>query len=218
MDEKKLEKLKEKIRDEKLLEIYGKIGKLICLGIIGAVIGYLYFRDNQYNPILGILLGIACPWGYIAIDYLSKALYTVLEDLYKLVTLITFGIYAIAWFVLKIVMSAYVGLAVAPILATYYVIKIKKAWKEDYTEEARSRYFFEYPDESKRIIKELENYQPQTTNQVSTSGVEDAYYCEMCFKKISQQEYELHECLCEDCYMDMHTDENGNFREDYYKY
>ena len=40
----------------------------------------------------------------------------------------------------------------------------------------------------------------------------------MCFRRISQEEYEMYECMCEECFMDIHTDENGKFDENYYKY
>lgn len=216
MDEEELKKLKEKIRDENLKEIYIKIIKILICSSIGAIIGYSYCKYSNYNYIFGILLGIACPWGYILVDYISKMLYSFLEDLYKLVSLITFGIYAIAWFLLKIVISAYVGLVTAPILVIYFMVKIKRIWKEDYTEEAKTRYNIEHPQYN--IKYDLKNYKNNKDKEVNYNYPEEEYYCEMCFKKISKEEYELHECLCEDCYMNIHTDENGNFREDYYKY
>ena len=38
----------------------------------------------------------------------------------------------------------------------------------------------------------------------------------MCFKKISEEEYELYDCMCEECFMDAHTDKYGNFHDDEY--
>lgn len=40
--------------------------------------------------------------------------------------------------------------------------------------------------------------------------------CERCFKKISLEEYELNDFMCEDCYQEVHTDKNGNFHDDEY--
>ena len=40
--------------------------------------------------------------------------------------------------------------------------------------------------------------------------------CERCFKKISFEEYELNDFMCEDCYQDVHTDKHGNFHDDEY--
>lgn len=201
-------------KDKELKEIYIQIGKLIICSIIGGVIGYAFCISNGYNPMKGVILGVACPWGYIIVDMLSKSLYSVLEDLYKLVCLITFGIYAIAWFILKLCISALVGLIAGPIIAIYYIVKIRKVWKADYSD-------IEYPNEN---TKSSINLTPNTSikkeevNEDISNEYEEKYYCEMCFKRISKEEYELHECLCEECYMDIHTDEDGNFKEDYFKY
>lgn len=40
--------------------------------------------------------------------------------------------------------------------------------------------------------------------------------CERCFKKISLEEYELNDFMCEDRYQEVHTDKNGNFHDDEY--
>ena len=31
----------------------------------------------------------------------------------------------------------------------------------------------------------------------------EEFYCERCFKRISEKEYELNECMCEDCFTDV---------------
>ena len=217
MDKEKLKKLEEKIRDEELIEIYKDVIKIIACSIIGAIIGYCFCKDNQYTPIKGILLGIAWPWGYIVIDRISKFLYSYLEDLYHLVCLCTVGIYVVIWFIVKVYISAYVGLVAGPILAICYIVKIKKVWKKDYSKEAEGRYYIEYSNNIKRnntfnrndVVKNID---------IPIKYEDEKYYCEMCFKDISEEEYELYECMCEECYMDIHTDEKGNFREDYYKY
>ena len=141
MDEEKLKMIKEKIRDEELIEIYKKVLGIFLLCIICAVIAYFYCKENQYKPIRGIIMGIACPWGYVVVDKVSKLLYDKLEDLYKLVCIVTIGIYAIIWFIIKLYISMYVGLIAGPIMAIYYVIQIGKIWKKDYSEEAKSRYY-----------------------------------------------------------------------------
>lgn len=32
---------------------------------------------------------------------------------------------------------------------------------------------------------------------------EEKFYCERCFKRISEEEYEMNDCMCEDCYTDV---------------
>ena len=218
MDEEKLKMIKEKIRDEELIEIYKKVLGIFLLCIICAVIAYFYCKENQYKPIRGIIMGIACPWGYVVVDKVSKLLYDKLEDLYKLVCIVTISIYAIIWFIIKLYISMYVGLIAGPIMAIYYVIQIRKIWKKDYSEEAKSRYYSEC---TQKNIKKHEN-QIRKLATISNDNLakheDEKYYCEMCFRRISQEEYEMYECMCEECFMDIHTDENGKFDENYYKY
>lgn len=219
MNKEKLRKLEEKIRNEHLYDIYIKVIKLFILSIIGAVIGYFICKYNQYPIINWIILGIACPWGYMVVDKASEALNSAIDDLYILVCLITFGLYAIVWFIIKLIISAFVGLVAGPIIAIYYVVEIKRICKADYTDWARSRYYSEYPEEKNYnyIKKDLNNPKEDSHLHLNKDRNEQ-YHCEMCLKEISKEDYDAYECLCEECYMAIHTDENGNFREDYYKY
>ena len=46
----------------------------------------------------------------------------------------------------------------------------------------------------------------KTDNYNSTtydySNSEEEYYCEICLKRISEEEYELHDCMCEECFFE----------------
>lgn len=218
MDEEKLKMIKEKIRDEELIEIYKKVLGIFLLCIICAVIAYFYCKENQYKPIRGIIMGIACPWGYVVVDKVSKLLYDKLEDLYKLVCIVTIGIYAIIWFIIKLYISMYVGLIAGPIMAIYYVIMIKITWKKDYSKAAKLKYDLDYADKSINANENQKITSKTVTNENLLEYEDEKYYCEMCFRRISQEEYEMYECMCEECFMDIHTDENGKFDENYYKY
>lgn len=218
MDEEKLKIIKEKIRDEELVEIYIKVLGIFLLCIICAIVGYFFCKENKYNSIKGIIMGIACPWGYVVVDKVSKLLYDKLEDLYKLVCIVTIGIYAIIWFIIKLYISIYIGLIVGPIMAIYYVIQIRKIWKKDYSEEAKLKYNFEYADKNIKQHKVQKTTSSTVTNDNLLEYEAEKYYCEMCLKEISEEEYELYECICEECFMDIHTDKNGKFDENYYKY
>ena len=46
----------------------------------------------------------------------------------------------------------------------------------------------------------------------------EKFFCERCDKEISQEEYELYDNLCEECFYDVYFDLNGNYRDDYYNY
>ena len=43
---------------------------------------------------------------------------------------------------------------------------------------------------------------------------EAEYECERCFKKISYEEWETYDMMCEDCFMDVHLDEDGNYHDE----
>lgn len=42
----------------------------------------------------------------------------------------------------------------------------------------------------------------------------DEYECERCYKKISYEEWELYDMMCEECFMDVHTDDKGNYHDE----
>lgn len=123
--------------NEELIEIYKKTLGIFLLCIICAIVGYFFCKENEYNPIKCMIMGIACSCGYVVVDKVSKLLYDKLEDLYKLVCIVTIGIYAIIWFIVKLYISMYVGLIAGPIMAIFYIIQINIAWKKDYSEEAK---------------------------------------------------------------------------------
>ena len=41
--------------------------------------------------------------------------------------------------------------------------------------------------------------------------IEEQYECERCLKKISREEYELYDCMCEDCFEDISYKDDGSF-------
>lgn len=54
-----------------------------------------------------------------------------------------------------------------------------------------------------KIIKK--SYEAYNTNAINnpTKNKKQEFYCERCFKVISAEEYELNDCLCEDCFTDI---------------
>ena len=64
------------------------------------------------------------------------------------------------------------------------------------------------PSELKIVDEEIED----TENK--NIYTKEVYECEMCFKKISEEEYELYDGMCEDCFMDVHIDNHGNYHDE----
>ena len=49
---------------------------------------------------------------------------------------------------------------------------------------------------------------------IEESEDEEEYECERCFKKISYEEWETYDMMCEECFMDVHLDEHGNYHDE----
>ena len=89
--------------------------------------------------------------------------------------------------------------------------------KKDRTEEVDRIYRLEHANS----INQTEKYEKTKVNvskKVAFDFPEERYYCERCFKEISQEEYELYDCMCEECFEEIHYDFDGNPREDYWNY
>lgn len=43
------------------------------------------------------------------------------------------------------------------------------------------------------------------------SDLEEEYYCEVCLKRIPEEEYELHDCMCEECFFEKENYNNMKF-------
>lgn len=73
------------------------------------------------------------------------------------------------------------------------------------------------PTEPKNI-KNLENidFLEEKLEANDDEEDEEKYECEVCFKEIFYDEYELYDGMCEDCFANVHTDENGNYHYEEY--
>ena len=76
------------------------------------------------------------------------------------------------------------------------------------------------PSEQKAMDKEEINEEEIITDEIDEGSVnqyidnQEEFECEMCFKKISEEEYELYDGMCEDCFMDVHIDSDGNYHDE----
>lgn len=124
-------------QNEKLNNLLALVSIFFVVSIISGLIGYLLAKYTSSNIKKFIILGIGLPWGYfglkLIIEFLEtyfRELYRYFEDLYNLLNLITIGIFSIICFVVKIIISAYVGIIALPILIIYFVITLIKISKE----------------------------------------------------------------------------------------
>lgn len=73
-------------------------------------------------------------------------------------------------------------------------------------------------DEILKEVNVIENKYNNTPSYNSYGFNTEEYECERCFKKISEEEFELYDGMCEECFDETHYDFNGNPREDYWNY
>lgn len=50
-----------------------------------------------------------------------------------------------------------------------------------------------------------------TKNEAEDIEYKEKYICERCFKEISEEEYELYDCMCEQCFSDEHINKDGYY-------
>lgn len=78
------------------------------------------------------------------------------------------------------------------------------------------------PRTANEILEEVKEIEKKYNNTSSYSNYDfspdEEYECERCFKKISQEEFDLYDGMCEECFDETHYDFNGNPREDYWNY
>ena len=92
------------------------------------------------------------------------------------------------------------------LIREYGTTKDTENLKDDNNEE-----IFKYnEDEEENLFKE-DDY---NLDEDSFQDEDEKFECEMCFKKISREEYELYDFMCEECFMIAHTDKYGNFHDD----
>ena len=184
-------KLKNNINENaKLEKIYNIIGQLIIyilLGIFGAYVGYIFCKDNNYNITKGIIFGFLLPFIWLEI-----------KDKYDF-GFIIFVIFLILWVVLCSYIPTFIGIIAIFLIILKYVLDIINLLKNKpntINESHEPKNKLEYTDNSSFSL-----YYDDTNSDMNI--LEEGFYCERCFKKISEEEYEMNDGMCEDCYEDV---------------
>ena len=187
----KSNKLKNNINENvKLEKIYNIIGQLIIcilLGILFGYAGYVFCKDNNYNLTKGITFGFLFPFILLKIN-----------DKYDF-GFIIFVIFLVAWIALCSYIPTFVGIVAIFLIIIKYVldiINLLKNKQNTITESHEQKNKLEYMDNNS-----FSSYYDDTNSDMNI--LEGSFYCERCFKKISEEEYEMNDCMCEDCYEDV---------------
>ena len=131
-------------------------------------------------------------------------------------------IYGVLYFILLDYIPTYVGIALLCIIVLLFIGIFISVLKKDRSEEIDRIYRQEYCHSTKmtKFKRPTDHKQPKTIKDKSVdfNFPEEKYYCERCFKEITQEEYELYDDMCEECFEETHYDFDGNPREDYWNY
>lgn len=112
------------LKDEELNNLLTQVVSFFIISAICGIIGYLLAKYTSADIKKYIILGICCPSGYVVLNKVTEFLYKYFQDLYELLSLVTIGIFALICNILKIIISAYVGIIVFPILIIYFFIAL----------------------------------------------------------------------------------------------
>ncbi len=216
-DEQNKEKLniKNKLISEDLSKLLGALVVLFIASGLCGYIGYIFSIDNNLSISHGIIFGIIFPLG------------VGLLELFNCNNFFCFILYTILYIAVINYIPTFVGGIILFLLIGVIIIDFVYIKEKDRTEEVEEYYnhikYIKEKNESRQsaeelireygTIKDMENSKSDTDIDYSKRN-EEVYECEMCFKKISQEEYELYDCMCEDCFMDVHIDDDGNYHEE----
>lgn len=79
------------------------------------------------------------------------------------------------------------------------ILQIRIAFREAAIEKTPVRVEDQKKDYPQEAVKLWKDEEQNTENE----DLEEEFYCERCFEKISQEEYEGNDGMCESCYEDM---------------
>lgn len=203
-------KIKDKLISKELTDIIVGLIAFIMLSVIFGYIGYSFCLDNGYDIQKGIVFGILFPMGI-----------AILKET-NLGNKFTYIIYVVLYFILPDYIPTYIGIILLFIIILSFIGLFISTIKKDRSEEIDRIYRQEYCNTTKmsKLKIPIDYKQQKTSKDKSTdfSFPEEKHYCERCFKEISQEEYELYDDMCEECFEETHYDFDGNPRKDYWNY
>lgn len=185
---KKVKMKKELWQNEELISAIGTFIGSILIGAFFAYAGYLFCMDNEFNPLKGVVFGFLLPFIYGAVDQLIEKIKR--RQMCWLVT----AIIVLVLFSFSAYIPIWIGIIAMALLIYGEIFRIRVAYKEAKTEKTnvKQNLVRHYPQEEVKVWKTDSIEEPK-----------EEIYCERCFKKISEEEYEGNDGMCEDCYEDV---------------
>lgn len=196
---------KKKIFAQKLVrDIRGILTYILMIAIYVLIWYFTYKRANDDITFWGIIICFVIGWAIMS-WYEKKNYLFSMNKFYKLLGAIV-GI--------PLLFGSWVNMLID------YLLKENEPKKETKTEDKvqkldRARTAEEILEEVNKIEKKYNNISSYSNYDFNT---EYEYECERCFKRISEEDYDLYDGMCEECFDETHYDFNGTPREDYWNY
>ncbi len=211
MESNKKEKSKLEIKSELISnDLSDLLGTLILILLIAGIcgyVGYIYSKDNNLSISHGIIFGILFPLG------------VGLLELFDLNNFFCFILYTIVYIAIVNFIPTFVGGIILFLLILIFMIDYIYIEEKDRTEEINniiaknnivSNKSYNYNTDVKEVYDKSDEYLTSSEPKI----MEEEFECEMCFKKISEEEYETYDGMCEDCFMNVHIDDDGNYHDE----
>ena len=213
---------KNKVKSNELTELIKIIIITILICTIFGYIGYKYSSSNNLDIRQGIIWGCIFPIGFLILEISNNG------------GLVTSIIYTILYGAAISMLPTWVGAILLILVIIFYLIlfiniKIKNREKNEINSnnqkgnkeiKSEPKKIYSSEEINNRIKKILENENKEESennaDNIDKLFEDEEYECERCFKKISEEEYELNDGMCEECNMEVHTDEKGNFHDNKY--
>lgn len=225
-------RIKKEINEElKSKELTGIIIGLICFFILSGIFGYIgysFCADNNYDVKKGLVFGILFPIGLSILKVLDIG------------NIFTYIVYTIIYIIVIDYIPTFVGIIALFICILAFIASFVFVLKKDRTDEVNGIYKRKFSKPVQKIKNaSSKQYIPKELDYIESKyeyddkyeyekeyedddkyeyekEYEDKYECERCFEVISEEEYELHDGLCEECFIEVHTDHKGHFHSDKY--
>ncbi len=163
-------------------------GLIIFVAMISfcAYIGYVYCKDNNGNIMKGIVFGALLPFIILILDHKESFGF------------IGFIIITFLYVMICSYIPLLVGIIAMPFVILYFIFNVLDECKNSVKE-------FDKNITAKNETPYKNTYTSNNCDIENNNSFmsEEEYYCERCFKRISEEEYEMNDCMCEDCYEDV---------------
>ncbi len=203
------------------------IPTLLLTGLFG-YIGYVYSKDNNGDIVKGIIFGAIYPLGLLIIEIIKEINISSWNAF-------PYIIYTIIWICIADSIPIWIGFTILFTIIIFFItlfiiIEVKdrsKKINEIYENEKITQGTLNIAEREKselgvyissNELGDIEKEINQNETYIEYSEAEEKYECERCFKKISYEEWETYDMMCEDCFMDVHLDEDGNYHDEEIRY